>query len=399
MAGGAYPPYFIQPFFGGIFMYNEVLRFNGNGKFRIMQITDTQEVFPVSQDTVKLLRLAIEREKPDLAVFTGDQLYGIMPCFRGKTRNMRVRTVFSDLFEPFEEAGIPFAVTFGNHDKQSGISNREQSEIISRFPHSVSVTPRNDADRGTFSLPIMSNNENKCVFCVYMIDSNGSADNGGYQSVFPEQIEWYRTERDKLQRENGDYVPSVVFQHIPLPEYYDVLIKTGRSSKGAVEAFRTHRNEYYVLPEEAITRGGFMGESPAVPDVNTGEFEAFKEKGDVLGIYVGHDHINSFEIKKDGITLAYTQGAGFNVYGPGRKRGVRIFDIDENSPREYATHTLTFDELTDDRVLCPLKDFAYLHIPTSVEQVKKYGTALIIGSLAGGAVFAACRSYIGKHKK
>ena len=71
-----------------------------------------------------------------------------------------------------------------------------------------------------------------------------------------------------------------------------------------------------------------MLESPASPDVNTGEFEAMSEKGDVLGIYVGHDHNNSFVVKYKGVDLGYTQGAGFNVYGPGENRGVRIFELD-----------------------------------------------------------------------
>lgn len=398
-----YPPDFTERYSPTavitMMMTQNTLRFSDNGKFKIMQITDTQEVFPVSPDTVKLLRLAIAREKPDLAVFTGDQIYGVMPCFRGKTRNMRVRAVFSEIFEPFEEAGIPFAVTFGNHDRQCGLSNTEQAEIISRFPHNISGASRDADDRGTFSLPVFSSDGLNKLFNIYLIDSNTSAKSGGYEPVFPEQIEWYKKERDRLERDCGGVVPSLVFQHIPLPEYFDILKTAKRGTKGAVEAFRTHKNEFYVLPDDAIACGGFMRESPAVPDVNTGEFSTMTEKGDVMGIYVGHDHINSFEIKKDGVTLAYTQGAGFNVYGPGRERGVRIFDIDESSPREFKTHTLTFGELTNDKLSSPMRDIIYKFAPTSIEQVKKYGAFLAAGSVFGGAVFLACRSYIGKRNK
>lgn len=35
------------------------MRFNKNGKFKIMQITDIQEILSVSPDTVKLLNAAI----------------------------------------------------------------------------------------------------------------------------------------------------------------------------------------------------------------------------------------------------------------------------------------------------------------------------------------------------
>ena len=50
------------------------MRFNSDGKFKIMQITDIQEIPKVSPDTLKLINAALESEKPDLAVFTGDQI-------------------------------------------------------------------------------------------------------------------------------------------------------------------------------------------------------------------------------------------------------------------------------------------------------------------------------------
>ena len=49
----------------------------------------------------------------------------------------------------------------------------------------------------------------------------------------------------------------------------------------------------------------------AAPDDNTGELDALTEKGDVLGLYVGHDHINSFSIPYRGIQLGYTQGPSY----------------------------------------------------------------------------------------
>lgn len=52
------------------------MRFNSDGKFKIMQITDIQEIPKVSPDTLKLINAALESEKPDLAVFTGDQIKG-----------------------------------------------------------------------------------------------------------------------------------------------------------------------------------------------------------------------------------------------------------------------------------------------------------------------------------
>ena len=108
------------------------MKFNENGKFKIMQITDIQEIPSVSPDTVKLLNAAISQEKPDLVVLTGDQIKGYGTSYKIKGKNVfdAVRDTLELLIKPIVEANIPYAVTFGNHDRQVGISNTEQFEKI-----------------------------------------------------------------------------------------------------------------------------------------------------------------------------------------------------------------------------------------------------------------------------
>ena len=48
-------------------MQNKKLDFR-NGKFRVMQIADTQEIPAVSPDTIKLIAAALDAEKPDLVI-------------------------------------------------------------------------------------------------------------------------------------------------------------------------------------------------------------------------------------------------------------------------------------------------------------------------------------------
>ena len=369
-------------------MYSEPLRFH-NGSFKLMQISDIQELAKINPDSIKLLTLALRREKPDLAVFTGDQVYGIHPSFRlGDTRQKITATIRS-ILAPLEAAGVPFAVTFGNHDCQCGISNAEQAEIYAQSPYYVGGDFRTDDDRGTYRVPLYG--EKGHVFDLYLIDSNGQTNAaGGYLPVAQEQLDWFRAERERTAREDGAPVPAIVFQHIPVPEYYDVLRRVPKGTKGAVEAFRTHKNEFYVLPEEVTAAGGFMKESPATPDDNAGEFDLLKADGHVLALSVGHDHYNSFVAEKDGVKLMYTQGCGFNVYGPKRQRGMRVITLHEEDLTRFETHTVTFDELTGDRVTKPLQELVLTHIPSSIEQVKKWippaaAGAALAGGLAAGA--------------
>lgn len=119
-----------------------------------------------------------------------------------------------------------------------------------------------------------------------------------------------------------------------------------------------------------------MLESPAAPDINNGEFESFKERSEVLGVFVGHDHNNSFVKNVDGIDLGYTQGCGFNTYGPGKKRGVRIFEFNEEDIKNYKTYTVTMDEVCKGnyKPAKPIWEFIASHAPTSVKQVKRIAT-------------------------
>ena len=359
------------------------LRFCG-GKFTIMQITDTQEISTVNPDTIKLISRALDKAKPDLVVFTGDQIKGYSPTFKGNTKRKITRTI-ADLLRPLEERGIPFCVTFGNHDCNCGIPNAEQMPIYRAHKGFLGGTCKAADDPGTFSLQIKDSHGKENLFALYVMDSGGKSETGAYAPLTPDRVAWFRNEREKLKQENGRYLPALVFQHIPMPEYYDALVQAEKTTAGAVEAFYSHTGEYYVLPEEAIMRGDFMLESPAAPDENTGEFEAITEKGDVLGVYVGHDHINSFSLQHKGIFLGYTQGCGFHTYGPGSKRGVRIFTLHESDPAAFETHTITMEDLCDYKPAKPLTEFIYTHTPSSPRQVLKY---LPHGLIATGAATA-----------
>ncbi len=359
-----------------------------NGTFKIMQIADIQEDYPVNPDTIKLITLALEREKPDLVVLTGDQVQAYHTCYKTDAEK-KVREVINAFITPMEERNIPFCFTFGNHDDDGSVSKDTQIKIYSSYSCSRFGTPRCEKDKGTYSLQIFDSAKEKEIFNLYLIDSNKKEPDGAYSPVKKEQIEWFREERERLKNKTGAYLPSFVFQHIPVPEFYDTLIKCPKKEKGSVEAFKSRKNTFWKLDDKTIADGGFMHESPAVPEINNGEFDALKEKGDVLGIFVGHDHINSYITCKDGIDLGYCQGAGFNTYGPGDKRGVRIYTLDEKDIRNYKSYTVTMGELCDYKPSKPVKEFVFSHMPSSVDEALKMArkAGVVIGITAAACIF------------
>ncbi len=364
-----------------------MLHFN-NGTFKIMQIADIQEDYPVNPDTIKLIRLALDREKPDLVVLTGDQIQAYSSCYR-KDSERKVREVINAFIAPIEERNIPFCMTFGNHDDDGPVNKDTQIEMYSSYSSSRFGTPRCIDDKGTYSIQIFDSAKEKEIFNLYLIDSNKKEPDGAYSPVKKEQIDWYRNERERLKEKTGNYLPSFIFQHIPVPEFYDALIKCPQKEKGAVEAFKSRKNTFWKLDSKTIAEGGFMHESPAVPEINTGEFDALKEKGDVVGLFAGHDHINSYITNKEGIDLGYCQGAGFNTYGPGGKRGVRIYNLNENDIRNYKSYTVTMDELCTHKPSKPVKEFIFTHMPSSLDEGIKLAkkTGIVIGITAAVCIF------------
>ena len=341
------------------------LKFN-NKTFKIMQIADIQETRTPNPDTIKLLDLALEREKPDLVVFTGDQIQGYSATFLGDLYS-NVKESITCFLQPLVKRNIPFTFTFGNHDNQGGLGKKEQSEIYSSFPNFVETDLRNPEDIGSCCITIKDSKGEKNALAVYVIDSNAKEPDGSYSPVREEQIEWYKGVRDSLS-ENGKGVDSIVFQHIPVPEFYNVINKVKPFTKGSIEDFKNNKHCFYALDKAMTDRGDFLGETPAIPKTNTGEFSAFKEKGDVFALYVGHDHNNSFYKNYEGIDLGYCQGASFHTYGPYDRRGVRLFVFDENDVRNYETYTVTMGELCKYRPHKPLAEMVYSTAPVSPDQ-------------------------------
>ncbi|MEG2720265.1 MAG: hypothetical protein RR914_02965, partial [Oscillospiraceae bacterium] len=98
---------------------------------------------------------------------------------------------------------------------------------------------------------------------------------------------------------------------------------------------------------------------------------ALSEKGDTIAIFFGHDHNNSFVGKYKNMLLGYTQGCGFNVYGPDLNRGVRVIDLDETNPSTISTHTIMYKDLfKKEDIDEKLKFTYYKYGPTSFESVE-----------------------------
>lgn len=364
-----------------------------NGKFKIMQITDTQDTQRTATDTVRLIEAALDSEKPDLVVFTGDQVKGYGFNLRLGNPAENIRKTIDKICAPIEKRGIPFAATFGNHDRIAACDKKKQIEYYTSYSSCVNDTSNDFLPGGaTFNLPIFSENGEKMLFNLYIIDSLEKAPDGGYAAVSKEQIDWTAEKCEELKKANGgEKVPSLVFQHIPVPEMHRLLKKVTKDTPGAVKGNKGFP-DYYVIDEKWAKEGSYMRESIACPYKTSGQFDGWVKQGDIIGAYFGHDHINCFNGTADGIDMGYTPGAGFNVYGPGTDRAVRVFEISEETPEKYETRVITYRELLGKRITNPFKYWIYTHAPSSVDAAKP----MIAKGVAAAAVLAAVIAIIVK---
>ena len=63
-------------------MYKEKLKFNKDGKFTILQVSDAQDMHIPRKAMFKMLDKTYDKVKPDLIVLTGDNISAIILTMR-----------------------------------------------------------------------------------------------------------------------------------------------------------------------------------------------------------------------------------------------------------------------------------------------------------------------------
>ena len=266
------------------FAQKSELQFNKDGKFKIVQFTDVHFKYknPASDIALERINQVLDEEQPDFVIFTGDVVYSA-PADKGMLQ----------VLEQVSKRKLPFVVTFGNHDNEQGMTREQLYDIIRQVPGNLMP------DRGSVLSPDYvltvkaSSDAKKDAAVLYCMDSHSYSplkDVKGYAWLTFDQVNWYRQQSAAYTARNGGKpLPALAFFHIPVPEYNEA-----------------------ASDENAILRGTRMEEACA-PKLNTGMFTAMKESGDVMGIFVGHDHDNDYAVMWKGILLAYGRFTGGNT--------------------------------------------------------------------------------------
>ncbi len=349
-----------------------------DGKLKVLQISDLQDTKCTSVDTLRFMADAVAKIKPDLIVFTGDQLDVVGLWGKGDKAKVNVKTAIKRLFGVFEKFDIPYVLTFGNHDCETGVSNEEQAKIYAEFKNCICFDDFDDGrpDAATFNVPVLSSDSSKVALNFYIMDSHTKTSGVGYEGVNDAQLEWYKNVGESLKKENdGKAVPSMVFQHIPVSNIMELFKEVKKGSKGAQCDYVKGNSRYWVLDDEKVFDKFSYGETPSMT-LGTKQFDTMKAEGDVFAMYFGHDHYNSFAGKVNGIDLGYCPGAGYNCYG-NKERNVRVFEFEEADVKAYKTYTLSYGELCGKSETAPVKNALSCRAPSSTSAAGAFAAKVL----------------------
>jgi hypothetical protein len=297
------------------------LRFPKEGRFKIVQFTDThltdlerrakddtREVMAARAATLReklfaTIRAVLDAERPDMVIFTGDSVLDAERPFE----------LWRDLAGPVIERGIPWAAVMGNHDSEiTGKSQRDLMSFLATLPLSLCESgPDALGGGGNYVIPILSRSSPRVAAALFCMDSGDYADakvSTGYAWFKHDSISWFREKSRELAAANaGAPLPALAFFHIPLPEF-----------------------------NEAFSTGPIVGqkkENVCCPKLNSGMFTALLESGSVLGAFTGHDHNNDCAAAFRGILLAYGRKTGDFCYLDLPSDGARVIELAEGSRR------------------------------------------------------------------
>jgi hypothetical protein len=307
-----------------------ILSFGSEGSFTLVHFTDVQDDQEMDPRTVRLMEAVLDDQDPDLVVFTGDNIRS------GPETPEDVRKAIDAIAHPVESRGIPWLITFGNHDEdhtpKTGMDEAAMLDYYMSFPNNLN-RPGPEGVNGTGNLQVL----------VYASEGEGARlniwglDSGRYSSdsiagqpldvdglrsydwIRPSQVAWYVQTSKELETRFGEKIPGLMFFHIPLPEF-DLMWENGENHGVVGEK------------NEGVAPGSF----------NSGLFGTVMDRGDILGIFAGHDHVNDYVGDYFGVRLGYSANVGFGTYGlegddPDRLRGARVFVIPEDDPASFET--------------------------------------------------------------
>lgn len=319
------------------------LSFGNRGTFRILLFSDFHSHYK-HQDprTYEAFEKIIDDKNPDLVYLMGD-----LPG--GPVKPAEAVEMLSALSRPMDKRGIPWTLVFGNHDDSicRGMPMDRIEKLMEKKCPNCMIKNYGKKIHGysNHAIPVYrSESDDSISFILYGLDAGRdiSAMNEDYE-LNGDIIEFLSAPKRLTARRRFDIVR---FDQVI---WYWELSKAVETMNGKTPALvMTHSGvqELRVLGDfpKNLDVDGELAEEIKVGAINSGLFMAGFQRGDVIGFYCGHNHVNTGEGKYCGIRFGYAGSIGYDAYGTkkphsdrerNRLRGARMLTFDRDDIINY----------------------------------------------------------------
>lgn len=277
--------------------------------FKILQLGDIHlGIKDNIEEHLRFIDLTIKDANPDLILMNGD-------TFTYANKNIAKR-----LFSFMDSHGVPWTMTFGNHDEQCFFSIDWLTDYLNNYGNNcVFKDLQDDNIFGNANFVINLMDGNTIHDQIIVMDSNryNYSNPIGYDYLKPSQINWYKNIVNYTTKTNG-LTNSLIFMHIPVQEY-EVAFDLAQKDPSVLEY-------------------GEAGEGVSASKTNSGFFDVVKELGSTKAMFASHDHENNYRLLYEGIYLCYGVNSTNRIYRNEDMMGGHLITIHED-------HTLSFDHI------------------------------------------------------
>ena len=311
------------------------LKFNKDGKFKILMMSDIQEPLNIDERTIPAINKLIDKVKPDFIILGGDN------CDHNSVSDKeKLKAYLDTVTYPMESRKIPWAHVFGNHDHDIELDDVEKTMLYENYPYCISKHSEGIFGTTNYILPVKRSDSDDIAFNIWAIDTgdlitdsnikipedrfafNRPVNSDAWDIIHFDQQMWYYLNSVEFEKRFGKKIPGFMFQHIALWEF-----------------------QMIVDNMEKLNACGCTEERMGLGYFNSGMFSVIAERGDILSLASGHSHIDDFSGKFAGIQLSLDGSAGYSPYGKDETRGGRVFEIDENDIENFRTYMVHYKDL------------------------------------------------------
>lgn len=394
---------------------SRTVRVNEDGTYKILQLTDMHFInSTVTNPKLKELKKnyslrdgwameavteVVKAAAPDLIIVTGDAIFtsDLIQTYTKTNDNEAAFWKFARFVDSFK---IPWLFIFGNHDEEGSLIAREGSyqgakKVLANILKSKELKycwyddgPEDITGLGNYIVNV-ENLDGSINQSLVMLDSGSylhvvdektgkvKGDQRKYEYVHDDQLDWCEAALTDIsnKKNNGNLVSSIVFQHIPFPEYktvingyIDALTALGENWEDTIKPDGTgtertvsvtidgkeypityHFGVYNDLngDDEHVVSCSYVGKY-AGNDYDGGHaFERYLNFGSTKYVFCGHDHRNTYSFTYQGIRITYGMSIDYssnglfdfyddnqNIYDQTAQRGGTLITLKPNSEVE-----------------------------------------------------------------